>query len=255
MSGRYGNPDYPSDIAPLLDRLDKLERRLSTLEAPDGNQLYQTVERLSGLINDIQAQLDDYIANGTYNKAQLDAKFADINATTVTAGVVTSTGSVSAAGAIQGATGKFDVGLYSLDARNFVVATNYAASWIDINGHFGISPSSRRFKRDITTWEPDLEAFLSDVRPVRYHDDLDQPLGFDGEGEPLAGPHELGPWRYGFIAEELADAGFEQFTFADAEGRVLGINYDRLTVALFAVAQQQADRLDQLEQRLDKAGL
>src|SRR5690606_21911567 len=64
-------------------------------------------------------------------------------------GSITAAGNVTAGGQVQGNTGVFNGGLTSLSARSFVVATNYAASWIDVNGRFGISPSTLRFKTDI----------------------------------------------------------------------------------------------------------
>lgn len=82
MSGRFGSPDYPSDLAPLLTRLDRLSDRLDTLEAPDGNQLFQTVKKLQAVVDDVVIAVNNAQAAIDANAATtaLLASFAPIAA-------------------------------------------------------------------------------------------------------------------------------------------------------------------------------
>lgn len=257
MSGRFGSPDYPSEIAQLLTRLDKITSRLDTLEAPDGNQLYQTVKKLSELVDDIQAQLNDYIANGTYNKAQLDAKFADIVATTVTAGTITSTGSISSVGAITttdavSATGALSgADLYATNAPSFNITGGRVAGWIEsATGRLGTASSSRRYKQDERAADIDIEAMLAiEPKTFRYIDEVrkrDDP-SFVG----YVGPDYVVAQEVGFIAEDLADAGLTPWVvYREIDGVTVpdGVNY-----AMIAVAQQAVIR--SLDARLRAHGL
>lgn len=74
MSGRYSG-DYPSDLAALFSRLDELQARLDTLEAPDGNQLYQTIKKLQTAIDQAQAAI-----NANIQTTELLASFAPVAA-------------------------------------------------------------------------------------------------------------------------------------------------------------------------------
>lgn len=242
----YSAPDMgPFDhVNRAKDASDAAQKEL---QRPAGGQWASLFLQVQNALANITSTVTAAIASLSYTKAQIDSKIASPGAISPT--------TVSASGAVVGNTGRFDGGLYSLDARNFVVVTNYAAQWIDVFGHQGISPSSRRFKQDIEAWAPDLALLFSHLRAVRFHYNVpDQPFGWDEEGRELIGPHPdpgLGPWQYGFIAEELVDAGLEQFTFKDADGLVMGINYDRLVVPLFAAIQAQQSTLDDLLQRVE----
>lgn len=75
------DPRMPvDDLRAFAFEIKALQRRLDTLEAPSGTQAYRSVSKLQALVEDIQAQLNDYIANGTYNKAQIDSKFSAMEA-------------------------------------------------------------------------------------------------------------------------------------------------------------------------------
>lgn len=51
------------DIDRIAYELKQLSDRLDTLEAPTGTSLYKTVSKLEALVEDIQSQLADFIAN------------------------------------------------------------------------------------------------------------------------------------------------------------------------------------------------
>ncbi|MGG7510963.1 hypothetical protein [Plantibacter sp. YIM 135249] len=242
----YSAPDIgPFDhVNRAKDASDAAQKEL---QRPAGGQWASLFLQVQTALANITSTVTAAIASLSYTKSEIDGRIASPGAI--------SPSTVSASGSVSGSTGTFNGGVFSTDARNFVVVTNYAASWIDVNGHFGISPSSRRFKQDIETWSPDLALLFSKLRAVRFRYNIsDQPIGLDAHGNPILGPHPdpgLGPLQYGFIAEELVEAGLEQFTFKDADGLVMGINYDRLVVPLFAAIQAQQSTLDDLLQRVE----
>lgn len=102
-------------------------------------------------------------------------------------------------------------------------------------GDLQVVSSSRRYKTDIRPVAVDADAVLS-VSPATWvdRDDTDEQ-----------------PARHvGFIAEELDAAGLGVFVDYDEQGRPDAIQYDRLSVALHAVAVAQQERLDDLERRV-----
>ncbi|GAA1913618.1 hypothetical protein GCM10009775_02870 [Microbacterium aoyamense] len=63
----------PSELGWLIDELDDLATRISTLEAPSGEALANNVAKLQALIADMQAQLDAWTAS-RWTNAQIDAR-------------------------------------------------------------------------------------------------------------------------------------------------------------------------------------
>lgn len=56
-------PAALGEFGEVLRRLAELAEKVAALEAPSGTQRYQSVEKLSALIDDIQATLTDFIQN------------------------------------------------------------------------------------------------------------------------------------------------------------------------------------------------
>lgn len=56
-------PAPGGDLGEIVRQFAELRRRVGDLEAPSGTQRYQSVEKLSALIDDIQATLTDFIQN------------------------------------------------------------------------------------------------------------------------------------------------------------------------------------------------
>lgn len=63
------------DFQALAVELMNIKRRLDTLETPTGTSTFQTVAKLQKLVEDIQAQLDEYNRN-RYTNAQIDSLVA-----------------------------------------------------------------------------------------------------------------------------------------------------------------------------------
>lgn len=153
---RANRGKIPSEMGWLIDLLDDMAERLSTLEAPDGNQIAQTVRTLQALVSDIQAQLDAYNAN-RYTNAQIDAlvdakvsaAIAAVLAGTVTVGALTVNGSATVGGSatVNGdITGKAklsvagDVNMPGVRTRNISAISGRAVTWVGSAGELGVAP-------------------------------------------------------------------------------------------------------------------
>lgn len=222
---RYPTP--PGDgLAPVVDEFRKTRREQREQARPAGTNINKLVDRVRNLITQVQAlyqQVQDALVNITATVQNETTAF--LSAGTVTMNSINATGRVTSADPIR-----------SPGARTYVVSTGYAGLWAETDGTFGISPSSRRFKTDFEEWTPDI-ARLLELHAVLFRYNL-----------PGSDPNA--PKQLGFIAEDLAELGFTEFLFYDAEGLVEGINYDRLTVALLVLAQAQEARLRAVEDRL-----
>lgn len=136
---RTTDPRRPLDeLGRIAQHLRSLQEQVDRLAAPSGTSAYQTVAKLQALINDIQAQLDDYIANGTYNKAQIDAMRNDSPGAFTVNGLLEVNGSahvdttLTAEGDIR-SNGLF----YSVPAYSTIVGATRAALWVDNTGKIG----------------------------------------------------------------------------------------------------------------------
>lgn len=119
------------------------------------------------------------------------------------------------------------------------VTSGYVAMYRNGDGRVGISPSARRFKKEIKP-RPYTLAQLRAIRVVNYR------LKADVYGEGW----EDAPQDVGVIAEELVDAGLAEFVVFDADGAPLSVHYERLALVAIGALQETADRLDSLEERL-----
>jgi plastocyanin len=111
----------------------------------------------------------------------------------------------------------------------------YYAVWVQGDGTFARNTSSRRFKQNIRDIDIDPEAVLS-LRPRIY----DRRPKEEGNDDYLRD-------EFGLIAEEVAETLPEIVTY-DEEGRIDALRYDLLGVALLSVVQDQAERIERLEQ-------
>lgn len=120
--------------------------------------------------------------------------------------------------------------------------TASAANMVIFNtdGEVKRSTSSRRYKQNIKPAKVDVEAALKlQPREFRSKD--------EAKREEETG--EKAPHRVGFIAEEAADLGLAQWVDYDEEGPE-AFSYGLWVVALQAIVQSQAARIDDLERRL-----
>lgn len=102
MSGGYRRGTPPTELAPLIEELDEIDRRLGLLEAPTAEAAYQAVAKLRALIDNIQAQLDAWTATRWTNdqvQSAIDMKVAAYVAS-VLAGNVSIGGALNVIGAV-----------------------------------------------------------------------------------------------------------------------------------------------------------
>jgi hypothetical protein len=242
----------PSDIGDLIDQLDDIERRLSTLEAPSGEALANTVAQLQALVADIQTQLDNYLAT-RYTNAQIDAK--DQAITNALQPQID-----GKAPAVHGhdqsqVSGTWTKGVSTGDPVFFTNAYNTdltgtrRTAWLQSDGRLGYASSSRAKKTDIQPLALDPAAVLKlEPKSFIYRAELTKRTNARANGEP---DYPIAR-EVGLIAEDLVDAGLSAFVIYDADGKVEGIEYSMLVVALLTVARAQDKRITDLDGRLRK---
>lgn len=225
-----------SDVEKLIGRLNALSKRIDELATPSGSAANQTVRQLSDLVNDIQQQLNDYIANGTYNKEQIDAGFATKShrhsANDIDAGTVT--GPLGVDGDVTGQRGIFPTGVRSTGARNNQVTNDYVVAYLDGNGNLGFAPSTKASKHDHGPYDVDMAKFLAiDLRRWSYKAD---PKGRIG----------MGPY-----AEDLDAAGLEEFVIYSPDGTIQGVRLESLVMGLWsAYVQSRTTTLARIAKQL-----
>lgn len=249
----------PTDIADLIDELDDIERRLGILEAPAGEALSSTVAKLQNLVANIQAQLDAWTAT-RYTNSAIDALIAtraptshthnqsDISGTWdkgvstgsgITGGSLTSTGTISAAGAA------FFVNAYNTD----LTGTRRTA-WLQNDGRLGYASSSRDAKTSISPADLDVLAKIADVDIFSfiYRAELTKRTNARiNDGVDYVPRRE-----WGVMAEDLDAAGLGFFVYYDEAGKPLGVEYPMLVIALLALAKRNRSTIADLDSRLKK---
>lgn len=211
------------DLGELIRQLTDLKRRLGEVESPSGTQRYQSVAKLSALIDDIQQQLDDYIANQAYTKAQVDSRIANPPAGVAATGNVSATGDVVAGDEVIATNGLRGQNLYATQAPGFNITGTRVAAWLETaTGRLGTASSSRRYKQDEAPAGLDPLAVLSiEPKRFRYKDQVCE-LGDDAAIE------------VGFIAEDLEDAGLIPWVvYRNVEDETVadGVEYSTMSVA------------------------
>lgn len=126
---------------------------------------------------------------------------------------------------------------------NIFAATTYnqtntgRALFVAADGLFGVGSSSLRYKKNVKDANLDLEAIRAiAVRTFQYRADFSRDDSV----------------QIGVIAEELVELGLEQFVFFDENGQPDGVAYEKLALALLPLVQDQANRLDAIESRLNE---
>jgi len=151
-----------------------------------------------------------------------------LNNHTHSAGDITS--GVLRYGSVRGTEGVHD---YAVSGS--VPGTSYAV-WVDGQGKFGRNTSSIRYKGAVEDADVNVDGVLA-LRPRTY-------IRRDEDGNLP----ENAPREFGMIAEEV-DELLPDIVIRDSEGRVDGLRYDLLSVALVSTVQSLHERLQKLEGR------
>jgi hypothetical protein len=210
------------DVQRIGAELRDIRDRIDRLAAATGTEAYQSVAKLQALVEDIQAQLDEYLSNDAYTKAQVDARIT--NPALV--------GNVSTSGSAR-----FNGGLASTDVygRLLTYGGPYTATWCHSDGTLGTVPSSRRFKQDFRAHGLDLGALdRAEVVAFRYK------AAVENKGEKAE-------WTLGGLAEQFVEAGLGHAVVLDDEGEPFSIEDRPLLYTLLAGYQRQNERIAELE--------
>lgn len=223
-------PGFESAEDKLIAQIQALKGRIGELESASGTQRYQSVPKLEALIDDIQAQLDAYNAS-RYTNAQIDSRIASPPSS------VSVSGDVTASASLRGQN------LFATQAPGFNITGTRVAAWLEsATGRLGTASSSRRYKQDEAPAGIDPDAVLGiEPKRFRYIEQVEQ-YGDDAAIE------------YGFIAEDLHDAGlFPWVVYREVDGEMVpdGVNYSMLAVAQHAALRAQQTQIDALTARLD----
>lgn len=158
------------------------------------------------------------------------------------AGGITAGGGISATGPLSTG-GNLDVDgqivvdgpIFTPHARANPVVTSYVAAYINSDGRLGATPSSRRFKQQITSWSFEWQAlFAIELFTFKYNAAVEA-LG------------DLAPTEVGLMAEDLDALGLTWLVVYDEEGIPWAIAYERIALLLIPAVQDHERRIHKLE--------
>lgn len=110
--------------------------------------------------------------------------------------------------------------------------SGYAVAYFNGDGRLSRGTSSRRYKKNLRAWTPDVGAVL-DLALTEF--------------EYRASVDADSPTDQGLVAEDVADLGLEWLVIRDDQGRPDAVRYERLALGLLAVVQDLTARLNRLE--------
>ncbi|MDI6553089.1 phage tail spike protein [Leuconostoc falkenbergense] len=124
--------------------------------------------------------------------------------------------------------------------------------FVSSNGYIGRTTSASKYKLAITRYdELDRANKLLSIKPARWFDKseteqyADELNGNDKYEEHLpVKPH------FGLIAEDLVEAGLEEFVSYGSDGQVEGLEYDRVWTALIPLIKNMKERIEELERKV-----
>ncbi|MGO2658431.1 MAG: tail fiber domain-containing protein [Mycetocola reblochoni] len=112
------------------------------------------------------------------------------------------------------------------------IGSKRRAVYVDpTDGWLGVASSTERRKKDITPADLTLASALA-VQVVSYR--------FKGDDETV-------PTEYGVIAEQLQDAGLDDFVIYDNDGLPDGVHYERLALLALSALPELLHRIETLE--------
>lgn len=231
MSGALDPRTPVSDLDRIAAELGRVKDRLDLLEAPSGTSAFRSVEKLTVLVNDIQAALDEYNATRWTNAQIQSAIGSQIGGTLA--------GNVSVGGQLN-----VGAALYAPNAYNTDITYTRRTAWWGNDGRAGYAASSRRKKAAIKDADEGQLLALLDIAPkaFRYRAEIRRRTALRiNAGEDYVPAVELG-----LIAEELDEAGLGFFVYHDEHGQAEGIEYGMLTVALLAIARRQRGEIEEM---------
>lgn len=174
--------------------------------------------------------------NDRYTKSVIDSAFSSQNGIDARqdGDIAAALAAANAAAAAVG--GKRDWGdgnfggnpIYTPHGRSNPVSSSYVAAYINADGRIGASPSSRRYKTNVTPLSVEVPDILA-IEPVEF--------------DRIEGDHEVG-----LIAEQVEEH-VPQIVVRTGD-QIDGVHYHLLPVLLLRVVQEQQARIAALEAAL-----
>ena len=118
--------------------------------------------------------------------------------------------------------------------------SDYDATWSNLPGTGSIASregSSKRYKKNISPFIDDFSNILK-IAPKKYKMKK-------GYGNPDS-------WLYGYIAEEMDQAGLEKLVLYDDKGRPDGVKYNKLAIYVLEVAKQNVETIQVQEEKIEE---
>lgn len=135
--------------------------------------------------------------------------------------------------------------VWSVAIYNRTYAAGNGDLCITTAGTIGRKTSARKYKSDIQTANDVLEKahILYDIKPASWYDKRDWESGNVKEGDPR---------YYGFIADEFHEKGLPEVVYYGDQGQVESLAYDRISIYMVPLIQEQKKQIDDLTERLEK---
>jgi len=265
MSGGYeGNAG--DDTAFVPQAVARLASDVRELQKPRAGQIFQQLDTLTGLVTDLEAQVDAVLTTLTYNRVQIDAKDAAVrsemidHANNVGLSKHPLNGNLTTS-AIYG-TNVTGGNVFAQSVATLISATRVSVWGRTSDGFIGTASSSERYKTNIAAATIDAAAVLS-IEPVHYQYIAELEERERRAALPVGHAHYNPDYRVGtevgMVAERLHEAGLWQFVVykrdqhdylvLDDDGQPIpdGIHYTMWSVALQAVARAQAAQITELQ--------
>lgn len=215
----------------LQELREETKRRTDDLERTDGSQFARALDTIQALVSGLAAQVQGYITAYSMLRAE-----------------ITGIAWFPVLWPAKGGTGSTNAALNTFTSGGPWNAI-YAKT---ATGEMGHAPSNRHYKRDIKdAWPAErtgITTYLSmlDVGPIRA---LDFPVQTFRYIEDVNQRGDEAIWQYGFIAEDLSDAGLGFLRQEDYEGNLIGIAYEKLPLAHHEALRQHRSELFDLRWR------
>jgi hypothetical protein len=109
--------------------------------------------------------------------------------------------------------------------------------------HIINSPSSKKFKKDISDYDFGDPKKLFKLQPVKYkYKRSKRKIHQETNRE----------WEYGYIAEDVLAAGMHEIVMYDPEGEVEALDYAKLSMFLVELLREHQGEIDFLKEELQK---
>lgn len=230
------DPRIPADeLGELRQIIQDILKKIRELEKPTGTQLSRIVDEVRALVDNLDARVEAYILLYSMTRAEIIglAWFGTL---------------------IPGKGGTGTTNVHSTTSGGVQLQV-----FVRPDGQLTVGASTERLKTDIKVWDLDIDVFLSMVpKMFRWRDDIE--AAQTGELAVLADDGGTvdqvpeAPFDYGLIAEEAEAAGLLWLVRYGPDGRPEGIHYQRVQIALLAVARHQHGMLHSQQSQIDDLG-